>query len=122
MKNNKLIKYKDNIFSKIKNLLKKVFNKDNVEEIEITTNNNMYSNKFFDSIAIKKDEEQMRLKKLQLQYDNGEIKESDISREDVDKIIKMYKEETNLLNEDTNRRRKNIEIILKKMRVKPVDN
>ena len=93
MKNNKLITYKENIFTKISNFFKKLFfrkKEDTTESIDkAQTYKNQYKENFIDNIAIKEDEEEKRLKILQLQYDNGEIDEEDISDEDMDKLIEM---------------------------------
>ena len=57
-----------------------------------------------------------RLKILQIQYDNGEIDEDDISDEDMDKLIEMYEKETEELNIDTERRKKHITQMLKELK------
>ena len=54
--------------------------------------------------------------KLKLQYDNGEIDEEDISEEDIDKLVALYKKETEELNGDTLKRKKHIEKMLKEMK------
>ena len=94
MKNNKLITYKENIFTKISNFLKKIFfrKKEVFAESndEVPIYNNQYKENFIENIAIKEDEEEKRLKILQLQNDNGEIDEEDISDEDMDKLIVIY--------------------------------
>ena len=51
-----------------------------------------------------------------MQYDNGEIDEEDISDEDIDKIIKMYENETEELNADTERRKIHIAQMLKELK------
>lgn len=120
MRNNKLITYKENIFTKISNFFKKIFfrkKKDAIESInEIPVYNNQYKENFIENIQIKEDEEEKRLKILQLQYDNGEIDEEDISEEDMDKLIIMYEQETEELNTDTERRKKHIAQMLKELK------
>lgn len=116
MKNNKLIKYKENIFTKISNFFRKIFLK---EKYYVNENRkkelafNHYKEAFIDNIRVEENQEEKRLKKLQLQYDNGDIKEDDISEEDIDKLIEMYEKEIKELNEDTERRRIHISQILK---------
>lgn len=56
------------------------------------------------------------MKKLQLQYDNGEIDEDDISDDDADKLIELYKKETFELNADTERRKNHIAKMLKELK------
>ena len=120
MKNNNLIPYKKNIFTRISNFFKKLFFRkkaDTTESIdEVLIYNNQYKEKFLENIVIKENEEQRRLKILQLQYDNGEIDEEDISDEDKDKLIEMYEQETEELNDDTERRKKHIAQMLKELK------
>lgn len=121
MKNNKLITYKENIFTKISNFFKKLFSrekKSNLENInkKIISNNKNKKN-FIENILIKENEEEKRLKNLQMQYDNGEIDEDDILDEDMNKLIEMYEKETKELNEDTERRKVHISKMLKELKV-----
>lgn len=120
MKSNKLITYKENIFTKISNFLKKLFFKEKNISIQ-ESNQKEIQNKqskeiFINNIKIKENEEEKRLKKLQLQYDNGEIDEEDISEEDMDKLIEMYEKETEELNADTERRKNHIIQMLKELK------
>ena len=116
MKNNKLVPYKENIFTKISNFFKKIF----FRKKKIDDEKNIYikpSNEdFIKNIVVKEDEEKRRLKNLQLQYDNGEIDEEDISSEDMDKLTKMYENETEMLNADTERRKNHISQMLKELK------
>lgn len=120
MKNNKLITYKQSIFTKISNFFKKLFFRkketptESIDELLIY--NKQYKETFFENIQIKEDEEEKRLRILQLQYDNGEIDEEDISDEDMDKIIEMYEKETEELNADTERRKYHIAQMLKELK------
>lgn len=119
MKNNKLITYKENIFTRIANFFKKLFfrkKKDTIESIDETPIYNNPKENFIENIAIKEDEEEKRLKTLQLQYDNGEIDEEEISEEDMDKLIEMYEKETEQLNLDTERRKNHIAQMLKELK------
>ena len=108
--NNKMIEYKENIFTKILNFFKRIFKK-GISHTENIIENEKKNNDFFENIYIKQNEEEVRLKRLQLQYDNGEIEEDDISEEDMDKLIEMYEKETDELNKDT----ENIKIHISKM-------
>ena len=120
MKNNKLIKHKENIFIKMFNFIKKIFfvKKESVGEnvIEKIVSNEKENDSFFENIQFKKDGEEIRLMKLKLQYDNGEIEEEDILEEDINKLVALYKKETEELNEDTLKRKKHIEKMLKEMK------
>ena len=120
MMNNKLMPYKENIFTKISNFFKKLFfrkNKDISKSIDETLiYNKQYKENFIDNILIKEDEEEKRLKTIQLQYDNEEIDEEDISDEDIDKLCKLYEKETDELNADTERRKNHIAQMLKELK------
>lgn len=120
MKNNKLIEYKENIFIKIFKFFKQIFSRKNISATENMTeklikNEGQHVN-FFESIQIKENEEEKRLKELQLQYDNVEIDEEDISDEDIDKLVALYEKETEELNNDTLRRKIHIEQMLKELK------
>ena len=120
MKNNKLISYKENIFTKISNFFKKLFFRKKKYITEYINETLIYNKhckeNFIDNILIKEDEEQKRLKTLQLQYDNGEIDEDDISEEDIDKLIEMYEKETEELNVDTENIKIHISHMLKELK------
>ena len=120
MRNNKLILYKEDFFTRISNFFKRIFFKkqkrlaENIEEK--ATYNNKSKEVFLKNIQIEQNEEEKRLKKLQLQYDNGEIDEDDISDDDADKLIELYKKETFELNADTEKRKNHIAKMLKELK------
>ena len=120
MGNNKLISYKENIFTKTLNFFKKLFfrkKKDTNKSLEeLLIYNNQSKENFIDNILIKEDEEEKRLKMLQLQYDNEEIDEEYISDEDIDNLCKLYEKETDELNADTERRKNHIAQMLKELK------
>ena len=120
MKSNKLITYKQSIFTKISKFFKSIFFKGKNEVLqessEQTIQNKQQKEYFIENITIKEDEEEKRLKALQLQYDNGEIDEEDIAEEDMDKLIEMYEKETEELNLDTEIRKKHIAQMLKELK------
>lgn len=120
MGNNKLISYKENIFTKTLNFFKKLFfrkKKDTNKSIDETLiYNKQCKENFIDNILIKEDEEEKRLKTIQLQYDNEEIDEEDISDEDIDNLCKLYEKETDELNADTERRKNHIAQMLKELK------
>ena len=142
MKEDKLIPYKENIFTKISQFFKKLFfrkkkeNFNNIDEKLIT--DKKQNENFAENTVIKENEEirrlkelrlqaeqrlkqlqiqeEIRLKNLKLQYDNGEIDEEDISSEDMDKLTKLYENETEMLNADTERRKNHISQMLKELK------
>ena len=119
MKQNNLILYKESILKKILNSFKNVFyiaKKDENKTTFNNVNNSLEKDEFIKNIAIKENEEEKRLKKLQLKYENGEISEDEISDEDIDKIIEMYKKETEEINMDTKRRKNHISKMLNELK------
>lgn len=78
--------------------------------------NNQHKDYFIENIVIKENEEEKRLKNLQIQYDNGEIDEEDISEEEIDKIIEMYEKETEKLNTETENIKIHISQMLKELK------
>lgn len=119
MRNNKLILYKEDFFTRISNFFKRIFfrkQKSLAENIEEKATYNKSKEVFLKNIQIEQNEEEKRLKKLQLQYDNGEIDEDDISDDDADKLIELYKKETFELNADTEKRKNHIAKMLKELK------
>ena len=120
MKNNKLIKYKENVFTRIFNFFKKIFSKKklsvNKEDVDETIKEEKNKSNFLEDIQIKEDKEEIRLKKLQLLYDNGEIDEDDLSESDIKKLVALYEKETEDLNADTERRKNHIAQMLKELK------
>jgi len=120
MMNNKLIPYKENIFTKILNFFKKILFRRKEYIVERVDEKSIYNiqhkENFVRNIVIKENEEEKRLKELQLQYDNGEIDEEDISEEDMDKLIEMYEKETEELNKETENIKIHISQMLKELK------
>lgn len=120
MKKNKLILYKENILTKISNFFKKLFSRKKEDISGSIDDKSLYNNQhkdyFIENIVVKEDEEKIRLKNLQLQYDNGEINEEDISEEDMDKLIEMYETETEELNRETEKIKIHISQMLKELK------
>lgn len=71
MKNNNLISYKENIFTKISYFFKKLFSRKKKATAEVMDETTIYNNqckeKFVENILIKENEEEKRLKDLRLQ-------------------------------------------------------
>lgn len=104
------------LFYKIKKFFRSLFykNNSNVESINITettTINNQDSNKnsFMESIRNIEDEE-TKLLKLQKQYRSGEIKEEELTEEQVNSLCALYdKQIENLRKSNENRKQKLLE-------------
>ena len=93
---------------------KKEYITESIQEESIE--HNQHKDYFLKNILIKENEEEQRLKALQLQYDNGEIDEEDISDEDMDKLIEMYEKETEELNKETEKIKVHIEKMLNELK------
>ena len=88
----------NSIFYKIKTFFKNLFKRKNVvREVnaientteKITTERENIKNSFMESIRNTEDEE-TKLLKLQKQYDNGEIKEEDLTKEQYISLCDLY--------------------------------
>lgn len=117
MKNNSLNIFKEKIFTIISNFFKMLFSRNKrlmlKTPIDKPIPHSPSKDLFLQNIKIDENEEEKRLKALQLQYDNGQIVEEDISDEDMDKLIALYEKETEELNLDTERRKIHISQMLK---------
>lgn len=69
--------------------------------------NSKYGSQFFDKIkAIETDE--TRLLKLQKSYESGEVKEEDLTDEQVDKLLELYQDQIDGLRMSNERRKKKL--------------
>lgn len=69
--------------------------------------NSKYGSQFFDKIkAIETDE--TRLLKLQKSYESGEVKEEDLTDEQVDKLLELYQDQIDGLRISNERRKKRL--------------
>ena len=119
MKDNKLIVYKEGVLNKILRIFKNIFKLGGKKEEQPSDNtcNNLQKDKFINNIVVRENEKEKKLKELQLKYENGEIDEDELSGEDMDKLIEMYKSETNKLNADTEKRKSHISKMLNELKV-----
>ena len=74
-----------------------------MSSLECKNNEELQNTKesFLQSIKVNEDEETLRLMKLKNMYDQGEISESDIPKEDIKKIIEIYEEEISRIRRST---------------------
>ena len=114
---------RNEIFNKIKMFFKNLFSKNNVIDnncytIEDEKNNENIKKSFMESIRNIEDEE-IKLLKLQKQYRNGEIKEEELTEEQVNSLCALYdKQITNLRKSNQIRKQK----LLKYRRKLQTDN
>ena len=101
----------NSIFYKIKTFFKNLFHKGNniniiQETRDITIENESKKNAFMEEIR-KVEDEETKLLKLQEQYRSGEIKEEDLTEEQIKSLNKLYdKQITNLKKSNEIRKQK----------------
>lgn len=116
MDNKSLIVSKKGFFYKIKMFFRSIFNKDDIqEEIDYSYNKiedePIKKSSFNEDIKIKPDVEREQLLKMQRDYENGLIKEEEMTPEQVEGIEKLYIEQISKLRDDfTNYKKKIIEM------------
>lgn len=105
MDNKSLIVPKKSIFDRIKNFFKNIFKKEELQEVAyikektIETKENKKSS-FIDSIRTEEIIEKEEILKIQRDYENGVIREEDMTPEQVSKIEKLYIEQISKLRND----------------------
>ena len=104
----------NNIFYKIKQFFKNLFsrNEPTVTDLPVTENNRLdgdNKNAFMENIKKIEDDETILLK-LQKKYRNGELKEEDLTEEQVNSLCKLYdKQISNLRKSNEIRKQKILE-------------
>ena len=106
MDNKSLIVPKKGFFYKIKMFFKNGFNSEKIQEHETyidyknDVSQQIKKSSFSDEIKIQKDVEREQLLKMQKDYEDGLIKEEDMTPEQVSKIEKLYIEQISKLREE----------------------
>ena len=117
MENNKMIEYKESFFDKVKNFFVRLFKKSSnnleIQQKDFQPKSNLEENTFENNIVVKQDENERRLLQLQKAYKSGKIQEEDISQEDKEKLIVLYKKQNSELKETIKNEKKEIRKILK---------
>jgi len=95
MKNNKLIKYKENVFTKIFNFFKKIFSKKelsvNKEDVDETIKEEKNKSNFLEDIQIKEDKEEVT-EEIVVEKKQISLSEIDDKLSNIDSIIKDINE------------------------------
>lgn len=120
MDNKSLMVSKKGFFYKVKKFFRSIFNKDNIQEktdngYNKIENETMRKISFNEDIKIKPDVEREQLLKMQRDYENGLIREEEMSVEQVDGIEKLYIEQISKLRDDYNMYKHKITGIRKKL-------
>lgn len=93
-RNNSLIGTKeDSIFIKIKKFFKRIFLKKEVKSINVVEDQEICSSKEkenFKKDIRKIEDENIKLLKLQKQYIDGQVKEEELSKEQVNKLCELF--------------------------------
>lgn len=110
---NELILKEESFWKKIKNFLKRLFVKrENVsEKFEITSENRASKAKddFENSIKIKVNYQEKRILHLQQKLEKNEITVDDISNDEFNQVMKLYKKQIEDLEESTRSLKKSTE-------------
>lgn len=110
--NKELTEYHETIFSKIKKFFKRFLFRKKEKNI---VNEIKHNDIFLEKLIVNESTEEKRLRQLKKLYDDREIKEKDITNENIDKLIEMYDKEIEELRADTEKRKNNIKQIIKIM-------
>ena len=110
-----LVKINENsIFYKIKNFFRNLFHKNEVTNTDILKENNNgirpdedKRNKFIDEIKKVEDEETILLK-LQRKYRSGEIKEEDMTEEQIKSLCNLYDKQIAILKKSNKLRKQRL--------------
>lgn len=120
MENNKMVEYKGNFFNKIKNFFFRLFKKSSnsleTQPRDFKNQSNLEEHAFKDNIIIKQDEEELRLLQLQREYKSGKILEEDMSQEDKEKLINLYKKQNLELKETIKNEKEEIRKMLDELK------
>ena len=97
-----MIEYKENFISKINKFFKKLFGRNEYIQENVESKkefNKIEKSKFKESIEVKEDEEELKIIKLQKEYKVGNIREEDMTDEEHEKLIDLYKRQNKDLKE-----------------------
>jgi len=99
--NKSLIEYKDNIFHKIRNLFLRIFGyksrkTENIEADNTSIPVNQSKSAFLESVKISENSD-TNIFDLQRKYENGDLKISDMSKEEYTKMEELYNKQIEVL-------------------------
>ena len=122
MDDKQIIKYKDSIFSRIKDKLLNLFKKEETPQPVIIQEKEPDDkrNDFRDELVVDGNKKK-RLLQIRNEYENNRITEKQISDEDKAELTRIYKEETENINREIEKTRRNISKmmeLLKKQQLK----
>lgn len=103
---NNLIIHKENIITKIRNFFCNLFKEKNLKKEEKYTREKKED--FKNAIVIKQNEEELKIIKLQREYKAGNILEEDMTEEEKNKLIELYKNQNKALREKIEYKKKKL--------------
>lgn len=117
--NKYLIVHKKKLVTKIKKFFLNIFRKNTLEDEVIEDNTYIFNDKptFIGNIAIKNDEDELKILKLQQDYKAGSILEQDMTDEEHKKLIELYKKQNSDLEEEIEIRKKKLKTRLNDLKV-----
>lgn len=120
MEDNKMVEYKGNLFNKIKNFFLRLFKKSSnsleTQPRDFKNQSNLEEHLFRDNIIVKQDKEELRILQLQREYKSGKILEEDMSQEDKEKLINLYKKQNLELKETIKNEKEEIRKMLDELK------
>lgn len=103
---NNLIVHRENIIMKIKKFFLNLFKKDHLKKEEKPKEESKEN--FKNEIIIKQNEEELKIIKLQKAYKAGDIREEDMTEEEKEKLIELYKSQNKALREKIEYKKNNL--------------
>ena len=109
MKKTGLVKQNTNIFYKLIKKFFRVFKKQKKEEVKFVENSKEKNiNEFKVNIEVKQDTDKLRLLKLQKDFENGIITESQMDEQDIYELHELYNSQIQELEASTEKYKKRI--------------
>lgn len=102
---NNLIVHRENIIMKIKKFFLNLFKKEDIKEEKPKRE---IKEDLKNEIIIKQNEEELKIIKLQKAYKAGDIREEDMTEEEKEKLIELYKSQNKALREKIEYKKKNL--------------
>lgn len=101
---------------RIRKFFKGLFFKPSQVQENQNTVNEKENNQFRETIQIKQDEEELRILELQQEFKKGDIEEEEIPEDDYEKLIKLYDDQNEKLQQEIERYKKETYKILQEIK------
>lgn len=101
---------KQSLFDKVKMFFQKMFSKkEQASNIEVETKNTQEEKDNFKETIKNTEDSQTELLKLQKRFRNGEIKDGDLTQDQIDRLCELYDMQIQTIKQSIEIRRKRIE-------------